>query len=36
MHAQDEIYAKRKEVRWEPVPEGQSFANVKYYTVTPR
>jgi peptide/nickel transport system substrate-binding protein len=36
MHAQDEVYAKRKEVRWEPVPEGQSFANVKYYTVTPR
>lgn len=36
MHAQDEIYAKRKDVPWEPVPEGQSFANVKYYTVTPR
>jgi len=36
MHAQDEFYAKRKDVPWEPVPEGQSFANVKYYTVTPR
>ena len=36
MHAQDEIYAKRKDVSWEPVPEGQSFANVRYYTVTPR
>ena len=36
MHAQDELYAKRKDVPWEPVPEGQSFANVKYYTVTPR
>ncbi len=36
MHAQDEFYGKRKEVPWEPVPEGQSFANVKYYTVKPR
>jgi len=36
MHAQDEFYGKRKDVPWEPVPEGQSFANVKYYTVTPR
>jgi len=36
MHAQDEIYAKRKDVPWEPVPEGQSFANVRYYTVRPR
>jgi len=36
MYAQDEFYAKRKEVPWEPVPEGQSFANVRYYTLTPR
>jgi peptide/nickel transport system substrate-binding protein len=36
MYAQDEFYAKRKDVPWEPVPEGQSFANVRYYTVTPR
>jgi peptide/nickel transport system substrate-binding protein len=36
MHAQDEFYARRKNVPWEPVPEGQSFANVKYYIVTPR
>ena len=36
MYAQDEFYAKRKGVLWEPVPEGQSFANVRYYTLTPR
>jgi len=36
MYAQDEFYAKRKDVPWEPVPEGQSFANVRYYTLTPR
>ena len=35
-YAQDEFYAKRKDVPWEPVPEGQSFANVRYYTLTPR
>ena len=36
MYAQDEFYGKRKDVPWEPVPEGQSFANVRYYTLTPR
>jgi peptide/nickel transport system substrate-binding protein len=36
IHAQDEFYAKSKNVNWKPVPQGQSFANVLYYTLTPK
>jgi peptide/nickel transport system substrate-binding protein len=36
IHAQDEFFAKRKDVPWEPRPEGQSFANVMYYNVASR
>ncbi|HEY8691703.1 MAG TPA: ABC transporter substrate-binding protein [Chloroflexota bacterium] len=36
IHAQDEFYAKRRDVPWQPVPEGQSFANVELYVLTPK
>lgn len=36
IHAQDEFFGKRKELAWQPTPDGQSFANVLYYRVTPR
>jgi peptide/nickel transport system substrate-binding protein len=36
IHAQDEFYAKRKEIAWQPIPDGQSFATVQLYRVAPR
>ncbi|MBI4494332.1 MAG: hypothetical protein HY690_16215 [Chloroflexi bacterium] len=36
IHAQDEVYAKRREISWEPIPDGQSFANVLFFRLTPR
>jgi peptide/nickel transport system substrate-binding protein len=36
IHAQDEFYATQKGMNWKPVPQGQSFANVLFYTLTPK
>ena len=36
VHAQDEFYATTKGLNWKPVPQGQSFANVRFYTLTPK
>ncbi len=31
IHAQDEFYARRKGIPWEPTPDGQSYSNMRYY-----
>ncbi len=35
IHAQDEFYAKRAEVPWEPSASGQSLASMRYYATPP-
>ena len=31
IHAQDEFYARRKGIPWEPTPDGQSYSNMRFY-----
>ena len=28
---QDEFYARRKGIPWEPTPDGQSYSNMRFY-----
>ena len=31
IHGQDEFYARRKGIPWEPTPDGQSYSNMRFY-----
>jgi hypothetical protein len=35
IHAQDEFYAKRTDVSWEPSASSQSLATIRYYATPP-